>query len=279
MLRRWSAPAALLAAGVAVSLVPLAPASGASSAAGAEQARTPSVVHVVALGDSYMAGIGAGDYWERDGCRRSTNSYAALWTGQFGGDLTDLSCPGAQVADVAKRLPLVPADADVLLVQVGGNDVGFGSIAGACVIGGTSSCVAAADRARAQARSLPARLTPLLRAAQAEAPGARTLALGYPTLVGAPPACAASTVGAVVSPESVDALRRLQRSLDSAIRLAASAARVGYLDWPVVVNRHSLCSDDPWYVVPGTGRLDDLLHPTVDATEAMAAHLRARGSR
>ena len=272
MLRRWVAAAAVLALGAL-------PAAPASAAAVVDETGPRSTTHFVALGDSYMAGIGAGDYWERDGCRRSANSYAALWAGQSAGTLTDLSCPGARVDDVAKRLPLVPPDADVLLVQVGGNDVGFAAVAGACVIGGTSSCVGAADRAREQARRLPARLTPLLRAARDKAPGARTLALGYPTLVGTPSACAASAVGSFASAESVAALRRLQRALDAAVRLSARAAGVSYLDWPVAVNRHSLCSDDPWYVLPGTGRLDDLLHPTVDATQAMAAHLGAQGSR
>ena len=223
-----------------------------------------------------MAGIGAGDYWERDGCRRSANSFAALWTARIRGAFTDLSCPGATVDDVEKRLPLVPPGADVVLVEVGGNDIGFGSLAGACFIGGTSSCVAAADRARAQAAQLPSRLTPLLAAVQREAPRARVMAFGYPGLVGLPPQCAASTAGAVISTDSVVALRRVQRALDAAVRRAAGAAGVGYLDWPAAVNAHSLCSTDPCYVLPGTGRLDDLLHPTAEATETMAAHLSAR---
>ncbi len=226
-----------------------------------------------------MAGIGAGDYWERDGCRRSANSYAALWSARTRGAFTDLSCPGSTVDDVARQLPLVPQGADVVLVEVGGNDIGFGSIAGACFVGGTSSCVAAADRARAQASQLPSRLTPLLAAVQREAPGARVTAFGYPGLVGLPSQCAASAAGSVISTESVVALRRVQRALDAAVRRAAAAAGVGYLDWPAAVNGHSLCSADPWYVLPGTGRLDDLLHPTVEATETMAAHLAARISR
>ncbi|MFM9135757.1 MAG: SGNH/GDSL hydrolase family protein [bacterium] len=275
MLRGRTAVIALLSASTVLALAS-GTAQAALPAAGTRQSADP---HIVALGDSYMAGIGAGDYWERDGCRRSVNSPAALWASDVAGALTDLSCPGAKVADVAQRLPLVPSGADIVLVQVGGNDVGFGTIAGACIIGGTSSCVAAAQRAIAQARRLPTSLAALLSRTQGEAPGARVIALGYPSLVGMPAQCASSPAGSVISAESVLALRRVQRSLDAAVRAAARSAGTAYLDWPLDVNAHSLCSPDPWYVLPGTGRLDDLLHPTVEATRSMAAHLDARAPR
>lgn len=266
VLRARPAAAVLAAASLAAAL----------AMGGAAAASTPALEPggtLVALGDSYIAGIGAGDYWERDGCRRSAVSYPARVAALRRAALVDLTCPGAVIADVDKRLPLVPAGADVVLVEVGGNDVGFGRVAAACVVGGTSSCVSAADEARAKADRLPSRLAPLLSRIRAAAPRARVIAAGYPALIGTVAACREAPVSTLLTPPALAALRSLQGSLDAAVRRAARAAGVGSVDWPRTVDRHSLCSADPWYVLPGAGRFDDLLHPTDPAVRDMAAHL------
>ena len=107
-----------------------------------------------AIGDSYTAGPGAGepDPGDSDGCVRSVGSYATQLQGDwpYNGDSNDhpldvIACTGDKTSDVIKtqllKLPSDPAK-DLVVLTLGGNDIGFSKIAKACIIGliGAGDC-------------------------------------------------------------------------------------------------------------------------------------------
>lgn len=137
---------------------------------------------VVSLGDSYASGEGNprnvrawlrqggsfSPYWDDDGCRRSARGAPALAalaleksSAQTSVTLIDVSCSGATVdAGVLGSQPsagqsasqveqaaalLRGRAADLVVISVGGNDVGFGSILEACAL--RANCPVSAPRA------------------------------------------------------------------------------------------------------------------------------------
>lgn len=227
---------------------------------------------IAALGDSFIAGIGAGSSLVAEGCRRSRMSYPRLLADRWRIPLIDRSCPGATVLETAAQSRGLSGSARVVLLQVGGNDMGFVDVAGACFIASMATCRSAIASARSRLPAMRMRLAALARDLRARLPAATVVLLGYPRLLGEPLACTA-----LLEPRRTRLVNGLQRSLDRHLRLAARGSGVVFVDWPRRVDRHSLCSDDPWFVTFGSAtRLDDLLHPTAEATRAMAAHLARR---
>ncbi|MFM8773406.1 MAG: GDSL-type esterase/lipase family protein [Actinomycetota bacterium] len=224
---------------------------------------------VVALGDSYMAGVGAGDYTVTDDCRRSARSYAADATRRTARPLTDESCPGARIPQVLQQASLVPTDAGTVLVQVGGNDVGFSSIAIACLVPQGGSCLDRIAESRAALPAIGVGLQDIARAARTRAPRATIVFAGYPSLLSGSRACASSAIGSLLDIAEIRAIIELQRQLDATIAAAARAAGARYIDWPRSVDQHSLCSPSPWFVTPLSGDPQDSLHPTAKAYAVM----------
>ncbi len=98
----------------------------------------------VALGDSYTAGPGI-LLQETDplGCFRSVHNYPHLVARTRGSVLRDVSCSGATTEDLVSpqlvlggpnpsQLGALDAGVDVVTLQIGGNDIGFGEILGRC---------------------------------------------------------------------------------------------------------------------------------------------------
>jgi hypothetical protein len=111
--------------------------------------------HPVIVGDSYSSGEGAGDYEQgTDGnggnrCHRSPHTYATMLTWPEG--LTNLACSGAVTSDIeyrnndntdeaaqANQLHALRGRADLVLMTIGGNDIGFVDIIKHCAL--TWSC-------------------------------------------------------------------------------------------------------------------------------------------
>ncbi|MEY3733955.1 MAG: hypothetical protein RL347_1314 [Actinomycetota bacterium] len=224
---------------------------------------------VVAVGDSYMAGIGAGEYAIDDGCRRSARSYAADAARRTAGELVDESCPGARVPQALAQVAAIPTDAGSVLVQVGGNDIGFADLALACLLPFNTTCLSDVAAARKRLPVLTEQLAAVATEARARAPEAEVVMAGYPRLLASPRECSGSLVARFLTSREISAINALQARLDSTIRAAATKAGVRYVDWPRSVDRHSLCSADPWFVTPLNGSAEDSLHPTVEAYAAM----------
>jgi lysophospholipase L1-like esterase len=113
---------------------------------------------VVLLGDSYSSGNGAGQYV--DACFRTPLSAGRRYAAQVGASVVDVSCSGARTADLTTargegrpaQVEAVDTSADVVVLTMGGNDVGFGNLVLQCFLlrSGTADrgCAAAVQRAR-----------------------------------------------------------------------------------------------------------------------------------
>ena len=251
--------------------IAVAVAAGAVIAPPAQAAPT----RVVALGDSYIAGIGAGSYTVTDFCRRSSRSYAADAARRTASRITDLSCPGATVPDVRAQASRVPANATVVIIQVGGNDIGFSRLAMSCFAGGQSTCLQAVEEAQAALPALAVGLTEIIAEVRTRAPGSRIALAGYPALVSSVAACSASWLGFLLDADEISAVIDLQAQLDATIATTARAQGATFIDWPRAVDRHSVCSPDSWIVTPLSGPVEDSLHPTAKANAAMGRQAAA----
>ncbi|GAA1861155.1 PKD domain-containing protein [Actinomadura bangladeshensis] len=97
----------------------------------------------VAMGDSYQAGVGAGDYYPASGdCSRSPWAYAPLLDkdGVLGGPFSFVACSGATTADVGTGKSGEPPQFDTLgsdvshvTLGISGNDMGFADTVQACI--------------------------------------------------------------------------------------------------------------------------------------------------
>lgn len=104
------------------------------------------------MGDSYTAGPGAGELVDPEGdnkCRRSEGSYAHQlrldWPYNGEQDPNFIACTGARTYNVIdNQLDQIGSDPapDLVVMTIGGNDVGFSSIAKACLVGlwGSGNC-------------------------------------------------------------------------------------------------------------------------------------------
>ena len=98
----------------------------------------------VGLGDSFAAGpLVPSQTLNPLGCLRSTRNYARLASAQLGVSLRDVSCSGAETAEMTTpqatsagtnppQLDAIGADTRVVSLQIGGNDIGFTEILQNC---------------------------------------------------------------------------------------------------------------------------------------------------
>jgi lysophospholipase L1-like esterase len=109
-------------------------------------------LHVVAMGDSYASGTGAGDYQTgtEGNCWRSNNSYSEQIVARVRArgqsvQFTNVTCSGAATSDLYKdflgqppQLDALKVDTDVVLLTIGTNDIGYAAYGGLCVQGDCS---------------------------------------------------------------------------------------------------------------------------------------------
>jgi hypothetical protein len=150
----------------------------------AAPAAAQSSVGYMALGDSYAAGAGAGDYYSASGsCDRSASAYSALWAAANDpASYVSEACYGATTGDViSSQLPALSSSTTLVSVTAGGDNVGFSSVMEKCVLLPTSFCVSAIDSAEAEAEAdLPGALNTMLADIAAHAPSAKVVVVGYP---------------------------------------------------------------------------------------------------
>lgn len=234
-----------------------------------------------ALGDSYAAGEGLAPFEADSGrCHRSPMAYPRLLAAQEGATLDFAPCTGAtvdMVVGAGGQLASVDPASDLVTVTVGGNDLGFAEVVGACVID-ADPC----SRLDGQVEAALAKLGPTLEAAyrqiEAKAPKARLVVVGYPQVVPDPSTVAYDSCGAVNSPipgrrVSADDARWLREKgshLATVVSGAAKAAGATYVDVAADFAGHEACTTDPWL----TGVvLTDLLasfHPTAAGQAELA---------
>lgn len=267
---------------------------------------------IAVLGDSYIAGTGAihsdADYDDRTNgpdnhCQRSPHAWAPRFARRLGATGTDLlfaACTGAETRHVLRdgQHPRSPygvhggeaqletlrgfaddAPADVVLLGIGGNDLGFESIIKDCALRRCTDLPSWKDDKERRAfdlrHTLRATYAQALAAVRAGNPSAELWVASYPRIVSG----ATCIQAAGFSHEEQVFLRDdLLPILNASIRWAAATAGASVLDVESFTAGHELCEPEPWLhgFVPGaSGHFPWVLertsfHPTVAGNDHMA---------
>ena len=206
---------------------------------------------LVALGDSFASGpLVPVQYEQPWGCLRSSNNYAHQVASALALELTDVTCSGAstkhmwethgvspeaEFADYGAplgydghpgnppQLDALQPDTDIVTLQIGGNDIGFGGLATTCGEGairgsfGEGGCTEAveAERPFEKIEATAPKIRAVLDEIHRRSPKASIYVLGYSGIfkIGPTASCPAMGVG------EADAvyLRRIQERLNAMI--------------------------------------------------------------
>lgn len=250
---------AVLAA-LALALPPVAAALPASAA--------PERVVYDALGDSYAAGYGAGPVTGL--CAQSPLAHPEVLDGRMRIRLDDLAaCSGATAAatqanNLAPQLAYLDADTDLVTLSIGGNDIGWGTVVGACLYGTDQQCAAAlAGATAAVTHLLPGILDAAYTSVAAAAPDAHVVVTGYPRLFSPE---YGDYLGASVAEQQ--AMNDAADLLNAVIAQAAAEHGFQFVDVTSRFEGHGVNSPEPW-ISPAN------FHPTAKGQKAYATALTA----
>lgn len=270
------------------------PAPSSSSSAPGSTSTAPAATPYVNLGDSYAAGAGALPV-QADSpflCQRSAINFAHLVAAQRRLPLTDVSCSGADTADlttsqyfgIPPQLDALGPQTRLVTLMLGGNDENtFGGAISKCgdVIADSTGVPTGSpcrDRygseltAPIDADIYPALVDGLARI-RARAPNARVVIVGYPWILPATQGCYPAMR---VAPGDVPYLRGLQADLNDAVRRAAEKTGVTFVDMSQVSQGHDACAGAARWIEPQQGTTARItVHPNARGHEAIAARIEA----
>ena len=275
---------------VAAVCATVAVAAGAVTQA-AEAATGP--LRYVALGDSYSAASGVlpPDLSAPLACLRSIRNYPHVLANAIGAELQDVTCGAAetdhffspQYPGVAPQLDALSQDAELVTMTIGGNDssvfvnaiVQCGT-AGLLTLGQGSPCedrYGSSFEDTIRNTTYPA-LVHALEGVRAKAPRAMAGILSYPWIM--PPSRGCFDRMPIAAGD-VAYVRGIQATLNDAVRRAAAATGVTYVDLNVVSEGHDACQPlgvrwvEP--VLQGTNAV--IVHPNALGELQMAAQAQA----
>ena len=198
----------------------------------------PVAPELVALGDSYAAGLGAGDE-ASDDCRQSPHAYPELWAERNGASLVFAACAGAKTSDVTGQAERITPSATLVTVQAGGNDAGFSDVMTKCTLGKDEECAQRVEVAERFIRGeLPGRLDALYDAVD-DRTSADVVVLGYPRLFSFETWC-------LMSAPKRKAVNRAADALAEVTADRAKAAGFEYADVREAFGDHGVCASEPW---------------------------------
>src|SRR5829696_711174 len=221
-------------------------------------------VSYVALGDSYAAGQGGGDYI--NGCLESPNGYPYLLDHRRRIDLRDnVACTGATTTTVA--LSALTKDTELVTLTVGAADLGLSTVLTACTAGTQEQCLAAIANAESQLPTLAGNLVSLYTQVAIKAPNALIVVTGYPYLfdLDQPLDCEEPTTDIMVQINCATAA--LNSTIQQAV-LAAQTAGINiiYVDVTDEFAGHGIGSTHPYINSEGLGAY----HPNAAGYRAYA---------
>ena len=249
--------AALCAAALASLLLVLAPTAPAAIASPGPDGGPTSVV---ALGDSYASGpLIPVQYEQPWGCLRSSNNYAHQVARELDLQLTDVTCSGASTKHMWETHGVSPEEefaeyggafgytghpgnppqldalrdtTDIVTLQIGGNDIGFGSLATTCgegAIRGTGCRQAVeAEHPFERIDATAPKIRAVLEEIHRRSPNAAIYVLGYSGIFKIGPTARCEAMG--VGEEDAQYLRGVQEALNAMIQSVADEAGLGYSD-------------------------------------------------
>lgn len=248
---------------------------------------------VVALGDSYTAGallpvdLAASPI----GCLRSPKAYPVLVAAALGAPLTDAACAGAGVGNLAgaqatslgtnrPQLDALAPDDRLVLLTLGGNDLGFARVLGECVqLSFTdpwgSPCAAhytsgGTDQLAALIRAEAPRMAAGLAAIAVRAPLARIAVVGYPDLF---PLRGGCWPRVPITAGDIAYLRGLEIKFNAMLAADAAAAGATFVDTYTPTIGHDFCQPESVRDVEGLipGSPAEPFHPNLRGQAALAA--------
>ncbi|MFF4044939.1 SGNH/GDSL hydrolase family protein [Streptomyces sp. NPDC001816] len=236
----------------------------------------------VSLGDSYTSGPLIPRQTDAN-CARSDHNYPSLVAAQREATVfKDVSCAGATTNEMwkpqgtnAPQLDALGRDTDLVTVQIGGNDVGFGSIIGTCARLGAQDptgnpCersyeAGGYDQLALTVLETAPKIDRVLRAVHARAPHARVILVGYPDLL--PDDGSGCFPSVPFAQRDFPYLRDTEKRLNLMLRLVAAWNRAEYVDTYGPTVGHDMCK----------APADRWIEPLQPASPAAPAHPNAKG--
>jgi lysophospholipase L1-like esterase len=256
----------------------------------------------VALGDSFSSGYGIAPYYEgthteqANDCQRSPQAFGPLVAERYPDlFLTFGACQGAKTIDFDRpqqstvdnpepwgtrpQLDYLSRNTRLVTLNVGGNDAGFSTVVGQCIVRGspTDPCSDDEDIADSVAQAFtrldnradePAAITPLPTLVRALAdrllPSAEIVIVGYPHIFPPAPTADCERIGVQDQAWMVEKIDEMNAILERSTR---GYSNVRFVNPNPRFDGHELCSGDAWFY---TLNDDGMFHPTPAGHRALA---------
>jgi hypothetical protein len=211
----------------------------------------------VSLGDSYVAGPVIPIQIQPWGCLKSDHNYAHLAAPQLGLTLRDPSCSGAETGDMTQSQGVWPspnppqfdalgADTTLVTLGIGGNDIGFSSLAQDCFSTSPSGSpcrdkyvVNGVDEVSRRIADAAPKVAAVLQEIHTRSPAAKVLVVNYPAILpDSGPGCYPQIP---VADGDVVWLREKEKELNAMLADQASANGASVVDWYTASIGHDAC--------------------------------------
>jgi len=236
----------------------------------------------VSLGDSYVAGPFIPLQLQPWGCLKSDHNYPHLAYGRIGLPLRDPSCSGAKTDHMTKAQGVTPgpnppqfdslgADTEVVTLGIGGNDIGFSSLAEDCFSADSptgSPCkdkytASGSDEISQRIADAAPKVAGVLQGIHTRSSNARVYVVNYPAIFpDEGPGCWPQMP---VADGDVAWLREKEKELNRMLADQAAANGAGLVDWYTASIGHDACQlpGIKWVEGPVTMNAAAPVHPNL----------------
>jgi hypothetical protein len=249
----------------------------------------------VSLGDSYAAGpLIPNTIGSPYGCIRSDHNYPHLSAAGIGLSLRDPSCSGATTDDMTQPQNVDPdgpnppqfnsldASTKVVSLTIGGNDIGFSSIAESCITYNPFShpCKdkydsGGVDQISQRIQAAAPKVAAVLQGIQARSPSARVFVVNYPAIF--PETGSGCWPQMPISYSDTPYLRAKEQELNQMLSTQAAANGATLVSWYAASIGHDACKSSSvrWVEPLVPGNLAAPIHPNLSGMQGGANALVA----
>ena len=211
----------------------------------------------VALGDSYAAGPVIPIQVPPFGCIKSNNNYGSIANRQLGYTYRDATCSGAETEDMTQPQGVTPgpnppqfdrlaATTSVVSLTIGGNDIGFSSVAEDCFSQQNTGTpcqdkyvVNGQDEISGRIQETAPKVDAVLDGIRARSPGAKILVVNYAAIL--PDQGPGCWPVVPISDGDVPYGRAKQKELNQMLADQAAANGATLVDWYTASIGHDAC--------------------------------------